>query len=190
VIECFGGHLALIQAKQKQRENPGNYRSVSLSSVPEKIMEKIILGTVERHLKGNAVIRDSEHGFTKGRSCQSSLISFNDKVTSPEDEGKMLNVAFLDFSKSSGEQVQGVMGEELVEGQSSKGCSKWGYIWLEACPLWFSSVLNSRARSVQYINDLDAGVECKFANSSELGGAVDSLEEQEALQRDLDKLEH
>jgi len=32
------------------REDPGNYRPVSLTSVPGKLM-KIMLGTIERHLK-------------------------------------------------------------------------------------------------------------------------------------------
>ncbi|KFP51109.1 hypothetical protein N323_02338, partial [Cathartes aura] len=42
--------------KKGVREDPGDYRPVSLSSVPGEIMEKIILGTVERHLKSNAII--------------------------------------------------------------------------------------------------------------------------------------
>ncbi|KAK4825967.1 hypothetical protein QYF61_003536 [Mycteria americana] len=69
------------------REDPGNYRFVSLTSVPGKITEKIIQGTIERHLKNNAVIRHSQHGFTKGKSCLTNLMSFYDKVTRLVDEG-------------------------------------------------------------------------------------------------------
>lgn len=50
------------------REDSGNYRPVSLTSAPGKIMEKIILGTAERHSKNNTVIRHSQHDFTNGKS--------------------------------------------------------------------------------------------------------------------------
>jgi len=50
------------------REDPGDYGTVSLTSVPGKIMEKIILGTIERHLKSNTVISHRQHGFTKVKS--------------------------------------------------------------------------------------------------------------------------
>jgi len=63
-------------------------------------MEKIILPTIERHLKNNAVIRHRQHGFRKGKSCLTNLISFYDKVTRFVDEGKALDVILLDFSKA------------------------------------------------------------------------------------------
>lgn len=46
--------------KKGKKDNPGNYRPVSLTSVPGKIME-IILGVIEKHLKDNAVIGHSQH---------------------------------------------------------------------------------------------------------------------------------
>ena len=44
-----------------------------------------------------------------------------------------------------------------------------------------------------FINDLDTGVECilrNFAYDTKPGGTFDSMQAQEVLQRDLDRLEH
>lgn len=41
--------------KKGKKENPGNYRPVSLTSVPGEIMEKIIPGVIEKHLRDNPV---------------------------------------------------------------------------------------------------------------------------------------
>lgn len=38
---------------------------VSLTSVPGKILEKIISGVIENHLKDTAVIGHSQRGFTR-----------------------------------------------------------------------------------------------------------------------------
>jgi len=42
------------------REDPGNYRPVSLTSLPGKIMEKIILNATDRHFKKSAFVRHSQ----------------------------------------------------------------------------------------------------------------------------------
>jgi len=51
-------------------------------------------------LNVNLGIRPSQHGFMNGRSCLTNLISFYDKVTQLVDEGKAVNVVYLDSSKA------------------------------------------------------------------------------------------
>ena len=74
--------------KKGWKEDAGKYRPVSLTLVLGKVMEQIILSTIAHHVQDNQVIRPSQHGFMKGRSCLTNLISSCDKVTHLVDEGK------------------------------------------------------------------------------------------------------
>lgn len=79
-----------------------NDRLVSRTSGPGKIMEKNILGTTERHSKKNAVLRHSQHGFKKGRSCLTNF--YPSRVRSPAQRMKgrlhpKCMLVLLDFNK-------------------------------------------------------------------------------------------
>ncbi|PKU34760.1 rna-directed dna polymerase from mobile element jockey-like [Limosa lapponica baueri] len=67
--------------KKGWKEDPRNYRPVSLTLVPGKVMEQIILSAIIWHVQDNQVIRPSQHGSMKGQSCLTNLISFYDKAT-------------------------------------------------------------------------------------------------------------
>jgi len=86
--------------KQGLKKDPGKYKPVSLTSVPGKIMERFILSAITWYTQDNQVIRPSQHGFMKDRSCLTNLISFYDKVTCLVDEGKAVDVVCLHFSKA------------------------------------------------------------------------------------------
>ena len=52
-----------------------NYRTVvSLTSVICKLMESILKDEIIKHLNIFKLINESQHGFTKGRSCVTNLL--------------------------------------------------------------------------------------------------------------------
>ncbi|PKU39506.1 hypothetical protein llap_10188 [Limosa lapponica baueri] len=67
--------------KKGRKDDPGNYRPVSLTLVPGKVMEQIILSAIMQRMKEAQAIGPSQHEFMRGRSCLTNLISFYDKLT-------------------------------------------------------------------------------------------------------------
>ena len=74
--------------KKGSRSAPGNYRPVSLTSVCCKVMEQILKDEIVEHLERNSLMGKSQHGFMRGRSCTTNLISFLDKITLAMDKGE------------------------------------------------------------------------------------------------------
>ncbi|KAJ7417181.1 RNA-directed DNA polymerase from mobile element jockey-like protein [Willisornis vidua] len=111
--------------KKGKKEDLGNYWPVSLTSVPGKVMEKIILGGIEEHLKDNAVTGHSQHSFRRGKACLSNLISFYDKITHVADQGKPVDVIFLDFSKVFNTVSHWILLDKMSSTQLDKHIMWW-----------------------------------------------------------------
>ena len=60
--------------KKGSKSDAANYRPVSLTSVPCKIMESLIKTSMTSFLDENKIITDSQHGFMKQRSCLTNLL--------------------------------------------------------------------------------------------------------------------
>ena len=86
--------------KKGVKGDPGNYRPISLTSVPCKIMEGIIKDNLVNHLSKDNLIHPSQHGFVKGRSVLTNLLEFFETITHNVDQGTPVDVIYLDYSKA------------------------------------------------------------------------------------------
>ena len=86
--------------KTGSRSKADNYRPVSLTSQVCKMFEALVRDALVSYLETNNLLRASQHGFRKGRSCLTNLLMFLDGVTDGLDRGESVEVIFLDFAKA------------------------------------------------------------------------------------------
>ncbi|TRZ23799.1 hypothetical protein HGM15179_003309 [Zosterops borbonicus] len=167
--------------KKGGTEDPGNYRPVSLTSVPSKIMEQFILRVITQHLQDVQGLRPSQHGFRRGRSCLTNLISFYDQVTHLVDMGRAMDIVYLDFSKGFDTVSHSILLEELAAHGLDRSTLCWVRNWLDG---WTQRVVGNGAASSWGQSPV-----VPLRGDTKLGVCVNLFEDRMTLQRDLERLD-
>ena len=76
-----GKPMSLQSSKRARRRTQGTYRLLSLTSIPEEVIEQLILEVMIKQVEEKKIVRSSQHGFTTGKSCLTNLIAFYDGMT-------------------------------------------------------------------------------------------------------------
>jgi hypothetical protein len=194
--------------KKGERYKAENYRPISLTSVPCKLMEHVIVHSLMKHLEENDLLRQEQHGFRRGRSCESQLLGLIDEITQELENGNQEDLIALDFSKAFDKVNHSLLIHKLKR-YGIDGNVK----------LWIQSFLQDRQQSVIvegtssapipvesgvpqgsvlgpalfliYIDDLPEAVQSKtrlFADDTTCCNTIKSAEDQAQLQNDLNSL--
>jgi hypothetical protein len=195
--------------KKGQKSYKTNYRPVSLTSIPCKIMESIVKEKLLEFLEDREVMSQVQHGFMKGRSCLTNLLESLEMWTKALDEGYGLDIVYLDFRKA----FDSVPHKRLVEKLKMYGLKGKLLLWIE-------DFLRSRTMKVElrgvfsrlievlsgvpqgsvlgpllfllYVNELPEWIKNNirmFADDTKIWKTIESKQDCESLQKDLDTLQ-
>lgn len=195
--------------KSGRKTDPLNYRPVSLTSVPCKVLEKLIRKDLVEHLEFNNILSQHQHGFRAKRSCLTQLLEYLEELETAIDEQESVDIIYLDCRKAFDTvphkrlitklKALGIRGQicnwitgflqdrrqrVVVKGEFSS----WRQVW-SGVPQ--GSVLGPVLFLV-YVNDILDNLTSNgklFADDAKIYRKIKSSEDAITLQADLEKLE-
>jgi len=86
--------------KKGSKSEPANYRPVSLTSLPCKVMERMVRDVIMNQLLERNLLNRNQHGFMPGKSCTTNLLETLDKITESLNNNNLVIMILLDLAKA------------------------------------------------------------------------------------------
>ena len=86
--------------KKGDRNNPGNYRGISLCDISSKIYSTIINRRLQAWVEENNITGEHQAGFKKGYSTIDHMFTLLSCVQKQFNSNRKLYVAFIDYEKA------------------------------------------------------------------------------------------
>lgn len=197
---------AIFKKGNKQLAN--NYRPVSLTCIPCKVMETILRKEIVRHMSYNSLFSPCQYGFMERRSTSLQLLHTIEDWLKDIDEGKVIDACYLDLMKAfdtvphrrllAKVKSYGIQGD-LLEWIASFLGGREQTVCLSGCESRPMEVRSGVPQGsvlgptlfVIYVNDMPAAVNSGiklYADDAKLYRPVCSDIDRRALQKDIDAL--
>ena len=101
---CFPDRLKISSVtpifKQGKKDDPGNYRPISVLSPISKIIEKCMKERILNFIEHKNLFAENQYGFRNKHSTEHALINFMDYVTEELEKGNSIIGVYLDIKKA------------------------------------------------------------------------------------------
>ena len=95
-----GNVTAIFKNEKTTTTKAENYRPISLTSVPGKLLERLSRDEIVKHMKVNNLFSAAQHGFVTGKSCSTQLLELMEELTEALDSNEDVDIIYLDFAKA------------------------------------------------------------------------------------------
>ena len=93
-------HIKMIPKTKNKREDPKNYRPISLLSCIGKLIERIIQAHLYNYIESKNLLIHQQSGFRQSRRTADNLIYLSQKVQESFNRKKKVGTIFFDISKA------------------------------------------------------------------------------------------
>ena len=157
VPACWKEAVVVPVRKSGAKDEPRNFRPISLLPVVSKFTERIVHQQLVAYLESNELITPHQFGFRTGRSTEMALLTVTEPTLLSMESRKLSLLSLLDLSKA----FDCVPHGQLLDSLSSLGILH----------PWFRSYLHGRTQTVKIGNALSepVSVTCGVPQGSILG---------------------
>jgi hypothetical protein len=115
-----------------------------------------------QHAEENNILYPLQHGFRKGRSCETQLIEFVDDISKNLQEGRQTDILIMDFAKAFDKENHSLLIHKLryygIDGKTTRWihnwlddrqqtAARWSFVGSSKCLLWCTPGLSTRTRT-------------------------------------------
>ena len=194
--------------KKSDRSLACNYRPVSLTCVPCKLLEHIVCSNIMAHLDEYKLLSDRQHAFRKGHSCETQLTTVINDWPKILDNRGQVDTFILDFEKAFDTPPHELLKSKLfgyeIGGKTLKWidsflCFRQQRVVVNGVKSDWAPVLSGVPQGTVlgpllfslYINDISSDIESEirlFADDCVCYREIKDEKDTMKLQRDIDRL--
>ncbi len=141
--------------KDGDKDDPANYRPISILPALSKILERIIHTQLYEHIDNNNVLSNAQFRFRKGHSTSSCILNLLDTIYCNVEENRLTGVIFLELKKAFDTVDHTILINKLRKLNVHEHSLNW-----------FDNYLNNRHQSVK---SAKKNINCGVPQGSILG---------------------